>query len=58
MVGACMAAGERSFMTGGHRSHGHHIAKGANIQPLMAELMARTTGVCKGKGGSLHLAAR
>jgi len=56
MVGACMAAGERSFMTGGHRSHGHHIAKGADIQPLMAELMARSTGVCKGKGGSLHLA--
>jgi TPP-dependent pyruvate/acetoin dehydrogenase alpha subunit len=56
MVGACMAAGERSFMTGGHRSHGHHIAKGADIRPLMAELMARSTGVCKGKGGSLHLA--
>jgi Dehydrogenase E1 component len=43
MVGACMAAGERSFMTGGHRSHGHHIAKGADIQPLMAELMARSS---------------
>lgn len=55
-VGACMAAGEGSFMTGSHRSHGHPIAKGADIRPLMAELMARSTGVCRGKGGSLHLA--
>jgi pyruvate/2-oxoglutarate/acetoin dehydrogenase E1 component/TPP-dependent pyruvate/acetoin dehydrogenase alpha subunit len=56
MVGACMAAGENSFMTGSHRSHGHPIAKGADLRPLMAELLARTTGVCRGKGGSLHLA--
>lgn len=55
-VGACMAAGEGSLMTGSHRSHGHPIAKGADIGPLMAELMARSTGVCRGKGGSLHLA--
>ncbi|MBW2232914.1 MAG: dehydrogenase E1 component subunit alpha/beta [Deltaproteobacteria bacterium] len=55
-VGACMAAGEGSFMTGSHRSHGHPIAKGAEIRPLMAELMARASGVCAGKGGSLHLA--
>jgi pyruvate/2-oxoglutarate/acetoin dehydrogenase E1 component/TPP-dependent pyruvate/acetoin dehydrogenase alpha subunit len=56
VVGACMAAGEGSFMTGSHRSHGHPIAKGADLRPLMAELLARATGVCKGKGGSLHLA--
>jgi pyruvate dehydrogenase E1 component alpha subunit len=55
VVGACMAAGEGNFMTGSHRSHGHPIAKGADLPPLMAELLARTTGVCKGKGGSLHL---
>jgi 2-oxoisovalerate dehydrogenase E1 component len=56
LVGACLAAGERSFMTGSHRSHGHPIAKGARIGPLMAELFGRASGVCKGKGGSMHLA--
>lgn len=56
LVGACMAAGEGAYMTGSHRSHGHPIAKGAALGPLMAELMGRTTGVCKGKGGSMHLA--
>ena len=55
-VGACLAAGENSYLTGNHRSHGHLIAKGAEIRRLMAELMGRATGVCKGKGGSLHLA--
>ncbi|MCP3986390.1 MAG: thiamine pyrophosphate-dependent dehydrogenase E1 component subunit alpha, partial [bacterium] len=55
-VGACLAAGEHSYMTGSHRSHGHPIAKGAELAPLMAELLARQGGVCKGKGGSLHLA--
>lgn len=56
LVGACMASGDNSYMTGSHRSHGHPIAKGGRLNQLMAELMARTTGVCKGKGGSLHLA--
>ena len=39
----------------GHRAHGHAIAKGAPIDRLMAELMGRETGVCKGLGGSMHL---
>ncbi len=56
IVGACMAAGDNAWMTGYHRSHGHPIGKGAALAPLMAELLARSTGVCKGKGGSLHLA--
>jgi len=56
IVGACMAAGESSRITGYHRSHGHPIAKGADLAALMAELMGRSTGVCKGKAGSLHLA--
>jgi len=55
-VGACLGVGEPSTMTGHHRSHGHPIAKGAALGPLMAELMGRTTGVCGGRGGSLHLA--
>jgi pyruvate dehydrogenase E1 component alpha subunit len=43
-------------MVGYHRSHGHPIAKGAELGPLMAELMGRRTGICHGKGGSMHLA--
>lgn len=56
IVGACMAGGANAWMVGTHRSHGHPIGKGAALGPLMAELMARSTGVCKAKGGSLHLA--
>jgi acetoin:2,6-dichlorophenolindophenol oxidoreductase subunit alpha len=55
-VGACMALRHDDFMTGNHRSHGHPIAKGAPLGPLMAELLGRATGVCRGKGGSMHLA--
>jgi acetoin:2,6-dichlorophenolindophenol oxidoreductase subunit alpha len=56
IVGACLALRDDDFMVGYHRSHGHPIAKGAELAPLMAELMGRRTGVCKGKGGSMHLA--
>lgn len=55
-VGACMAVRRDDRMTGTHRSHGHPIAKGADLKGLMAELYGRTTGVCRGKGGSMHLA--
>jgi TPP-dependent pyruvate/acetoin dehydrogenase alpha subunit len=56
IVGACMAVGNDDSMTGTHRSHGHPIGKGAQLEPLMAELMGKATGVCKGRGGSMHLA--
>jgi pyruvate dehydrogenase E1 component alpha subunit len=56
IVGACMALRPDDYMVGYHRSHGHPIAKGADLAPLMAELMGRRTGVCRGKGGSMHLA--
>ena len=56
VVGACMALGRQDYMSGNHRSHGHPIGKGSPLRPLMAELVGRATGVCKGKGGSLHLA--
>lgn len=39
-----------------HRGHGHSIAKGASITGMMAELMGRQGGVCRGKGGSMHIA--
>jgi TPP-dependent pyruvate/acetoin dehydrogenase alpha subunit len=56
VVGACMALEEGDYMTGNHRSHGHPIGKGAVLGPLMAELTGKATGICGGKGGSMHLA--
>jgi pyruvate dehydrogenase E1 component alpha subunit len=56
IVGACMALRDTDYMVGTHRSHGHPIAKGASLRPLMAELLGRRTGINKGKGGSMHLA--
>lgn len=56
VVGACMALRADDYMTGNHRSHGHPIGKGAELKPLMAELLGKKTGVCGGKGGSMHLA--
>ncbi len=55
-AGACLATDERDTMTGNHRSHGHPIAKGADLKGLMAELLGKAGGVCGGKGGSMHLA--
>ena len=56
VVGACMALRSGDHMSGNHRSHGHPIGMGSPLGPLMAELVGKATGVCKGKGGSLHLA--
>lgn len=56
IVGACMALEQDDMMTGTHRSHGHPIGKGAELKFLMAELMGKETGICKGRGGSMHLA--
>jgi len=56
IVGACMALRDTDAMTGTHRSHGHPIGKGADLKALMAELMGKSTGICRGRGGSMHLA--
>jgi TPP-dependent pyruvate/acetoin dehydrogenase alpha subunit len=56
IVGACLALNDDDAMTGTHRSHGHPIGKGADLKALMAELMGKATGICKGRGGSMHLA--
>jgi acetoin:2,6-dichlorophenolindophenol oxidoreductase subunit alpha len=56
IVGACLALRDDDFITGTHRSHGHPIGKGAKLDALMAELMGKVTGVCQGRGGSMHLA--
>jgi len=55
-VGACAALRDDDYITGNHRSHGHPIAKGGDIKKAMAELLGKSTGYCKGKGGSMHLA--
>ncbi len=56
-VGACGVLRSDDAVFGGHRSHGHAIAKGADLSRLMAELAGRTAGYCRGKGGSMHIAA-
>lgn len=56
IVGACLALRDDDAITGTHRSHGHPIGKGADLRGLMAELMGKVTGICKGRGGSMHLA--
>ena len=55
-VGACVALRDDDYITGNHRSHGHPIAKGGDIRKAMAEILGKSTGYCKGKGGSMHLA--
>ena len=55
-VGACTALRDDDYITGNHRSHGHPIAKGGDVNRAMAELFGKRTGYCKGKGGSMHLA--
>jgi TPP-dependent pyruvate/acetoin dehydrogenase alpha subunit len=56
IVGACLALRTDDYITGTHRSHGHPIGKGAELDRLMAELMGKATGICQGRGGSMHLA--
>lgn len=55
-VGACAVLKEGDKITSTHRGHGHCIAIGSSIYKMMAELFGRTTGYCKGKGGSMHIA--
>lgn len=51
----CRALRTDDHVYSGHRAHGHALAKGAPMNELMAELMGRSSGVCKGLGGSMHL---
>jgi len=55
-VGVCAHLAVTDRVTSNHRGHGHCIAKGANIQRMMAELFGRVDGYCRGKGGSMHIA--
>ncbi len=55
-AGACCALHPDDYVLSTHRGHGHMIAKGADTSRMMAELYAKRTGSCKGKGGSMHIA--
>ncbi len=55
-TGVCAALNQDDYITSTHRGHGHVIAKGAELDPMMAELFGKKTGYCKGKGGSMHIA--
>ena len=55
-VGVCSALDDGDRIISTHRGHGHCIAKGADLNRMIAELYGRQTGYCKGKGGSMHIA--
>jgi 2-oxoisovalerate dehydrogenase E1 component len=56
-AGACATLRAGDYIVGTHRGHGHCIAKGARVDLMMAELMGREDGYCRGLGGSMHIAA-
>ena len=55
-VGVCSNLRQDDYITSTHRGHGHCIAKGADPKRIMAEILGKKTGYCKGKGGSMHIA--
>ncbi|MCU0491248.1 MAG: thiamine pyrophosphate-dependent dehydrogenase E1 component subunit alpha [Chloroflexaceae bacterium] len=55
-AGVCAALRTDDYIVSTHRGHGHFIAKGGDLNAIMAELFGKATGCCKGKGGSMHVA--
>ena len=55
-VGVCSALKDTDYMTSTHRGHGHCIAKGIDLNRMMAEMLGKYNGYCRGKGGSMHIA--
>jgi pyruvate dehydrogenase E1 component alpha subunit len=55
-AGVCAALRDDDYIISTHRGHGHVIAKGGDLNKMMAELFGKVTGYCKGKGGSQHIA--
>ncbi|MFA7440631.1 MAG: thiamine pyrophosphate-dependent dehydrogenase E1 component subunit alpha [Sphingomonadaceae bacterium] len=55
-VGVCEHLGARDFIISTHRGHGHCIAKGCDVVDMMKEIYGSSDGLCKGKGGSMHIA--
>jgi pyruvate dehydrogenase E1 component alpha subunit len=54
-AGVCATLTDDDQITSTHRGHGHLVAKGGQFNEMMAELMGKSTGYCKGKGGSMHI---
>jgi 2-oxoisovalerate dehydrogenase E1 component len=55
-AGVCAHLSDADMITSTHRGHGHCIAKGCEFGPMVAELYGRETGLCRGRGGSMHIA--
>lgn len=55
-VGVCAALRKEDYIVSTHRGHGHCIAKGASVDRMVAELLGKETGYCRGLGGSMHIA--
>ena len=55
-VGICMHLSNIDWIASTHRGHGHCIAKGCDVDGMMAEIFGRANGICRGKGGSMHIA--
>lgn len=53
--GVCVALRDTDQISSTHRGHGHLVAKGGDLDQMMAELMGKATGYCKGRGGSMHV---
>ncbi len=55
-AGTCAALNRDDYIASTHRGHGHTLAKGTPMRTMVAEIFARETGVCRGRGGSMHIA--
>ena len=55
-TGTCLALRPDDLITSTHRGHSHCVAKGADLTRMMAELLAKDSGYCRGRGGSMHIA--
>ncbi len=56
-AGVCAALDRKDYIVSTHRGHGHCIGKGADLKLMMAEIMGKATGYCKGRGGSMHISS-
>jgi acetoin:2,6-dichlorophenolindophenol oxidoreductase subunit alpha len=55
-AGVCAHLADRDYVTSTHRGHGHYLAKGGDLRAMMAEIWGKREGICRGMGGSMHVA--
>ncbi|RLQ22384.1 thiamine pyrophosphate-dependent dehydrogenase E1 component subunit alpha [Seongchinamella sediminis] len=55
-VAVCMQLEDSDYISSNHRGHGHCLAKGADVEGMMLELYGKADGLCRGRGGSMHIA--